>query len=480
MLILAGVSIATLTGKNGILSKANIAKQQSNEEGIKEEVKIAYASVETDAIINGWDINKKAEELQKELRKGDKTATVTVDGTNLNITYKDIDLVIDQKGNITIGESSSIKINEFSIKGTKVINITPPTGFVHVGGTVDKGYVISDDPSDENKGVDADLAGNQFVWIPVEKDQKITATVTSEENIASLAITDPRGDDIVTETNVGKEYNKQIEPTINGLYRIVVKTESGDEKKKLLNVHSLYAVDSFAGWRLDKIVQELGFDNIQSMLEETGLKTVEEVIYELGNGYEYELEEEEDYKEKVNQNGGFYIGRYEAGDSSATSDRTSERAGTLVTKKNQFVYNYINHMDAVSKAKAYNTTLNSSLLTEAAWDRTMGWLYETGAKNEVELVIDSTSWGNYRNDTFSNTEGLIKTGIFRETQANNIYDLAGNVTEYTTTYYSSGDYVLRGGSYEESGSGFPASDYTNLTPGYYNFDNIGFRIALYL
>ena len=130
LLILAGVSIATLTGKNGILSKANIAKQQSNEEGIKEEVKIAYASVETDAIINGWDINKKAEELQKELRKGDKTATVTVDGTNLNITYKDIDLVIDQKGNITIGESSSIKINEFSIKGTKVINITPPTGFV--------------------------------------------------------------------------------------------------------------------------------------------------------------------------------------------------------------------------------------------------------------------------------------------------------------------------------------------------------------
>lgn len=185
LLILAGISIATLTGQNGLLTKANTAKEITKEEGIKEKIKIAYASVETDAVINGWDINKKAEKLQKELRKEDPTATVTVEGTNLKVSYKGVELIINEKGQVEIAGNSKITINEFSIKGTKVTSITPPEGFVHVGGSIDEGYVISDEPTDENKGVDADLAGNQFVWVPVEKDQKITAKVSSEEKITS-------------------------------------------------------------------------------------------------------------------------------------------------------------------------------------------------------------------------------------------------------------------------------------------------------
>lgn len=40
LLILAGVTIATLTGDNGILSKTNEAKKQNNKESIKEQIKI--------------------------------------------------------------------------------------------------------------------------------------------------------------------------------------------------------------------------------------------------------------------------------------------------------------------------------------------------------------------------------------------------------------------------------------------------------
>ena len=197
LLILAAVSIATLTGENGILTQANNAKTKTTEAQVNEEIKLAYNSVQTDSLINGWDINKKAEELQKELQKADSSATVTVDGTNMNISYKNYETTISENG--TIGElaKSKIIINEFKISGTKVTNITPPTGFVHVGGTIDEGYVISDNASDENKGADStELLGNQFVWVPVDKDQKIKINVTSEEEITSIVLTDPYGDTI--------------------------------------------------------------------------------------------------------------------------------------------------------------------------------------------------------------------------------------------------------------------------------------------
>ena len=42
----------------------------------------------------------------------------------------------------------------------------------------------------------------------------------------------------------------------------------------------------------------------------------------------------------------------------------------------------------------------SSLLTGSAWDRTLGWLEETGAVSSFEIVGDSKTWGNYSDDEF--------------------------------------------------------------------------------
>ena len=44
LLILAAVSIATLTGENGILSKANTAKTETEKAGAKEKVQMAVMS----------------------------------------------------------------------------------------------------------------------------------------------------------------------------------------------------------------------------------------------------------------------------------------------------------------------------------------------------------------------------------------------------------------------------------------------------
>ena len=86
----------------------------------------------------------------------------------------------------------------------------------------------------------------------------------------------------------------------------------------------------------------------------------------------------------------------------------------------------------------------STLLTGAAWDRTLGWLEETGAVTSFEIVVDSSKWGNYSDDEFSNTTGLINTGECGETEKNHIYDLAGNLFEWTTEANGPNNRLLRG------------------------------------
>ena len=493
LLILAAVSIATLTGQNGILTQANNAKTKTTEAQVNEEIKLAYNSVQTDSLINGWDINKKAEELQKELQKEDASATVTVDETNLNVSYKNYETTISEDG--TIGElaKSKIIINEFKISGTKVTNPPVPTGFVHVGGTIDEGYVISDNANDVDKGVDStELLGNQFVWVPVDKDQKITINVTSEEEITSIVLTDPYGDDILTLSNIGKEYsNTEITPTINGKYKIKITTSSGAEKEQKLDVYSLYATRM---WELDmftsdEFAQANGFENalqlVQTALGVSSIEEAEQMIASDYKGGTFAETEEIDHVTKVNSNGGFYIGRYEATyeeEKVAIKKATSTRTASSTTLTDGMLWNFISQTDALAKAKAYNTSLSSTLLTGAAWDRTLGWLYETGAKTAKEITINSTSWGNYNDDTFSGTTGIIKTGEYEQTKAKNIYDLAGNVREWTTESYDTTNRVLRGGSYEFVGSGFPASGRYNDVSSYtlYDVRGIGFRVTLFM
>lgn len=460
LLILAAISIATLTGKNGILTKANLAKTRTEEETLKEEIKLAYNSVQSSALLNDWDSDKKAETLQKELAYADKNVTVEVENTSFKISYKNTSFLLDSNGEITILGNLKLAINEFSIAGTKVTNITPPSGFVHVGGTIEEGYVISDSASDKDAGVDANLTGNQFVWVPVDKDQKITVDVTSQENITSLVVTDPYGDDILTENNVGKKYsNTNLAPTINGPYRLTVTIESGEVKKNFLNVHSLYAIDTLKD-----------------------LEDMEETDFMDGSEMK-KYQETEDYKDKVNRNGGFYIGRYEAGDSSAIANRnmSTQDSGTLVTKKDQFVFNWISQTNALSKAKAYNSTLTSSLPTGAAWDRIIGWLYETQEKSASSLINIDPSWGHYYFDDFSNSpEAPIKTGTFNQTRVKNIYDLQGNVSEWTTEITSlEGPFPVannaRGGTWSMGGEISFRFEDADAPIAYH-----GFRIALYL
>ena len=98
------------------------------------------------------------------------------------------------------------------------------------------------------------------------------------------------------------------------------------------------------------------------------------------------------------------------------------------------------------------------------YDRTLIWLIESGNKTKEEICKDSTSWGNHKNAQFEyeNTNGKIvakiansstkiPTGSSEYTKANNIYDLVGNMNEYSMEAATANTRARRGGNYYANG-----------------------------
>ena len=451
LLILAGVSIATLTGQNGILTQANNAKTQTEIANEKEAISLAYTGAMADK--KGRD-NVTADDMNRQFGLNGTEATAS--GNNpITVSFDSgREYTIDSNGNISDPEESNI-IAKIKIEGEKVTTVPTLEGFSYKEGTIDTGYVV------------VDGEGNEFVWVPVDKNQKIKIDVTSKEEIESITLTDPKGENILTESNPGKTYSKQDqEPTINGPYLLKVKTAT-EEKTVMLGVHSLYAVDTYADWMVTEEYAKINGATLDQLLDGN---TIEET-YALIGQMQKESEETEDYTERVNNNGGFFIGRYEA----------SNNNENMIVQKDKTSWNYVSYTTALEKCTSKYTgkSYTSSLLTGAAWDRTLGWIYETGNKTEMQIVGDSKDWGKYNDDTFSGTTGGINTGSKEETKANNIYDLAGNMWEWTTEAMLPDYRVNRGGEYYRSASSYPSCGRLRRSPDPYD-SGIGFRPAIYL
>ena len=456
-----------LTGENGILSQAQKAGEQTDIGKEKEDISLAYNGAKAEN--NGGDVDY--EDLNRNF--GYNNTDATAEGSNpITVTFDSgRQYTIDENGVI----SDPIEVNivaSIRIEGEKVT--TPPmpsSDFSYVEGTVDDGYVIEDGK------------GNQYVWVPVDKNQKIKVNVTSKEEITSITLTDPYGDTTtLAENNIGTTYtNDNITPTINGPYVLKVKT-ANEEKTTMLGVHSLYAQDTFMDWMLNEEYAEIKGTTLENLL---GGSTAEEVYKQQGQIFKSDYSDTEHYENSVNENGGFYIGRYEASyengkPASKPSQKTDDTDEHIVTE-NGMLWNNISPTDALAKAKGMYTSVEftSSLLTGSAWDRTLGWLEETGAVSSIEIVGDSKTWGNYSDDEFENSEGLQNTGSIPQTEKNHIFDLAGNVEEWTTEATSSAYRVIRGGNYYGTGSDGPCSYRYSASPDNTN-SCIGFRLALYL
>ena len=145
-----------------------------------------------------------------------------------------------------------------------------------------------------------------------------------------------------------------------------------------------------------------------------------------------------------------------------------------------------------------NENIVTSLISGALWDATLDWLAPTVAinSNKYSGITNSTTWGNYSNSRSNfryiksdaiepvETEELtsnakIPAGSTEYTNANNIYDLAGNVWEWTLEAYYTYRKVFRGSYFDYEGSRYPASCRASFNPTNYA-DDLGSRSCFYI
>ena len=191
------------------------------------------------------------------------------------------------------------------------------------------------------------------------------------------------------------------------------------------------------------------------------------------------------YQEMVRsteQFGGFYIGRYEASQGQnnipASKRVTESEPGRIWVQ-----FSPQDTAKACENLYADNDTVQGFFPWGINWDTTLQWLIDSGAKTAYEVAGDSTSWGNYSNDSFSEGARGNYTGAWEEAKSNNIYDLAGNNWEWTQERNFS-NYVMRGGGYNLmggpcQGNMYPAALRDPL-PGNNHHPNVTFRIGLFV
>ena len=201
----------------------------------------------------------------------------------------------------------------------------------------------------------------------------------------------------------------------------------------------------------------------------------------------------DDEKKSVDTYKGFYIGRYEAGDKESTEAKklsgSNDVTKTVTIKKGQAPYNYVKKTQAVSLAEGFSTKqgykAKTKLVSSYAWDTTIAFL------QKVNSDYGERSEGNYREIAFSYTDitgasqtksssssVLIPTG--QTTPVCNIYDMGGNVWEWTTetSSFPGYPYAVRGGDYLCGFAGEPAGYRKVISDGAY--DGYGFRLTLFM
>ena len=426
LLILAGISIATLTGENGILTKANTGKEETQKMSAKEKVQIAVmGSFGTNGKIDIATFNKNLDQVEG-IDKEKSNLPITILPTTVIVdNYK---IIIGEKGEVTIEGSGDNTENppETTLPSTDNTKPFLPEDSEIISDSLETGIIIKDKNN------------NEWVWIEVPK------SIYSEETTST--------DYTTIETAM---------QTYASAYR-----QSG-------------CTDTFYSTAQHGFANTTEYNNHKnSMLS------------------------------SVFNNGGFYIGRYETGTNTARFSKTASLT-TPVIQRNAYPYNFVTCNQSQSKATELATGgKTSSLLFGIQWDLVLKFIEEKGTKTQAELNTNSGSWGNYKDVTFEITRGLyttapstsgswnqasetskytkpmsattlLSTGATDRNSILGIYDLSGNIAEWTLEKSSSTGYpcASRGGSYSYTGSNSSAYRYTGSTPAATSL--VGFRVALW-
>ena len=404
LLILAGVTIAALSGPNGILNNAVEAKRESIIADVIEQVKLDVAEGMADKLgkplTNGEieTILTKYGNLTDEELLRDKT--LEIENGTYKIPVKDI---LDVK--LGVGETSSL---------TEKDNYADESGDT---ATIPEGFKVSDKSEEEERDLTTIDTGlvvigpdeSEFVWVPVND---INRMVMCKSKTA---------DD-----------QCNIELNENGT-KLICTNHNNSE-----NICGKLYATSF-GNSFDSSLKT------QTYTPNSGIREPDIVTnYDTGDNLTIVSNIENEFKEmalSVAKYGGFYVSRYEMG---LTADNKP------VSKNASIVENNVTTADAsnsvtrgwyglYSEAKEYNTnegvssSIKSSMIWGSQYDSMMLWMQENG----IDVKSDTTP-----TQTAVRNEDLV-TGKEPNDILNNVFDIWGCYYEWTLEAYNTSTRVRR-------------------------------------
>ena len=496
LIILAGVSINAVIGDDGIIKKAHNSANLTRESEAKEIINRAVLEFRlTDGYDTLEDFLKtkvSAGTIDSVINNGDGTLNVSKNGYTLTVENK------TKKGSSSKGDNNDDAEPTLTVGTAKVVADSTGTG--------------------DALGESSTYLGNTLY---ITFSHSITGGTTTVEPSIPYAVTaNGTYKFTVTGTVNGKSYTKEVSVTVNQFkdtYEYMDKnTEVTYPDGKVWVPEGFKIADDSSDNIQGGVVIEDKDGNQFVWVPVDTIDDYKRTAYVDASTTPYVSCSEtltDDEKTSVDTYKGFYIGRYEAGDKESTEAKTLRSSNdvteTVTIKKGQAPYNYVTQGEAVFLAEGfvtqqkYSETIKTKLVSSYAWDTALGFINKT-----VSGYSSSSPQGNYRNTRFEyiditgeskSTFGigvLMPTGL--TTPVCNIYDMGGNVEEWTTEKYLTRNHITnedgsisavyanicRGGYYgylnpsEPGGSSAGCRWWKNdeATQG----ESIGFRIALFM
>ena len=517
LLILAGVSIATLTGENGMIAKANQAKEASKKAELRERIQLAVIAARANTT---GEIDKKV--LHDELAKieGIGKLPATIESFPLEVTAGGYEIEITEDGEVNIkGDATEpITPSEIALTG---ITINPESAELEIGGTIQ--IEVTKEPSnttekvtyesnaenvatvDESGKVTAKAEGTAIITVKGEKTTSVskTFTVTVQDGRDKIAgIIEKSKTEFANNNNI-REVREGNIPIPVGYYYIkgtkkagavITDAENGgtggnefvwipvknigemakpieetnNYRGVLYNFNSDKTKNSEKDWSTDST----------SYREPANLSTTYDSAGNISGWTETLYQEEYDKMVKqVEKYHGFYVGRYEMSLNSTTGEAQSKGGETSANASENSADKWYG---LYTKAKTYapdtqeNTkSVVSSMIWGSQYDAMMKWMQNNGV-DVTETPTDTPS--STLQNAVRNT-GEITGGENNKDVINNVYDLLGNRYEWTQEASYTNLRVLRGGGYFRHA--YSPSNRLSSRPSDVNA-NLGSRFTLYI